>query len=56
MSVLAVRVLMALVGVVFVRPRMRMGVAQRAVTVQVAFDELIGCEGHRPFRLGRRTE
>ena len=39
LAVIVVRVLMAVMGAVFVRPDVRVGVAQRAVTVQVAFDE-----------------
>ena len=31
---------------VLVRPRVRMGMAQGAVMVHVAFDQLVGCRGH----------
>jgi hypothetical protein len=47
MRMIAVRMLMVVVGVVLMRPGVWMGVAQRAVTMQVAFDEFIG-RGHSP--------
>jgi hypothetical protein len=47
LAVIVVGVLMVVVGVVLVRPGVRVGVAQLAMTVQVAFDELIGSGHHR---------
>ena len=47
-AVITMRTLVQALGVVFVRPAVRVGVAQRAMKVQVAFDELVGGEGHGP--------
>jgi hypothetical protein len=48
LAVIVARVLMVVgVGVVFVRSSVWVSVAQGAVTVQVAFDKLIGGGGHR---------
>jgi hypothetical protein len=48
MGVLSARVLAVVVRVVLVRPGVRVGVAQRAVTVQLVFDQLVGGRGHDP--------
>jgi|GEM_PF-6421527 hypothetical protein len=45
---IGVLVLVLGVGVVFVRPGAWVGVAQRAMTVQIASDELVGRGGHGP--------
>ena len=46
MRVLTGRVLVVSVGVVCVRPCVRVGVAQRAMTMQITSDKLISCGRH----------